>query len=367
MNTASHRFAALLALTAWLGAACAPAPAPAPPSAPAAVPAAPAAPAPRAEEPPFYAGKTIRFIVGAAPGGGHDAYIRLLAKHIGKHIPGNPATLVENMPGAGTMIAANHLFKVAKPDGLTVGNFLQGLPLQQLMGAEGVEFDARKFNWVGAMTGGDAAVVVCIVRSDRGIRTAQELLAAPAPVVFGGVGPGSQTDIYPQLLQQAYGANIKLVSGYGGTAPIRLAIERGEVEGGCWSWSSIKVTAKAMLDSGLVVSILQQGVRKHSELAHLPMMTDLARSEEARQLVRLAYLPEALSRPLTAPPGVPEERVKILREAFVAAVKDPELVEEAAKANLELSPVPGDEIVRFIDEMFKTSPEVVKKLAEILK
>ncbi len=366
MKTASRRFAVLWALTAWLGAACAPAAEPAAPVAPVA-PVAPAAPVARPEEPPFFAGKTIRFIVGAAPGGGHDAYMRLVAKHIGKHIPGSPTTVVENMPGGGTIIAANYLYKVAKPDGLTVGNFLQGLPLQQLMATEGIEFDARRFGWIGAMTGGDSAVVTCVVRSDRGIRSAQDLFTAPTPVVLGGVGPGSQTDVYPRILQEAFGANIKLVSGYGGTAPIRLAIERGEVDGGCWSWSSVRVTAKAMLDSGLVVPILQQGVRRHSDLAQLPMMTELAKSEEARQLVRLAYLPEAYSRPLTAPPGVPEDRLKTLRQAFVAAVKDPELLEEAAKANLELSPVPGEEIVSFVDEIFKAPPDVVKKLAEILQ
>ena len=202
----------------------------------------------------FYRGKTIRIAVGAAAGGGFDTYARVIARHMGRHIPGNPTIIVENMPGAGSLIAANYAYKIAKPDGLTLGHFLGGLFLEQLFGKPGVEFDARKFEYVGVPANDNPA---CAFTRASGITRIEKWMAARTPPKLGGVGPGTATDNVPKLLAASIGVPIQLVSGYKGTAVIRLAAESGEVAGGCWAWESLRATWRKGIETGEVAVVLQ--------------------------------------------------------------------------------------------------------------
>ncbi|MBI2304971.1 MAG: hypothetical protein HYU86_09550 [Chloroflexi bacterium] len=313
---------------------------------------------------PFYSGKTIRVIVGYAAGGGYDTYARLIAKHIGKYIPGTPTTVVENMAGAGSLVAANYLYKVAKPDGLTLGTFGEGLVLQQALGAEGIEFDSRKFNWLGAA---DKATQACAVRTDRGFKIISDAVGAPKPLILGATAPGSNTWDFPKVLEAALGINVKLVGGYDGTAKIRLAAEAGEVEGGCWTWESIKVTWKDALDRGFVKILVHQAPAKNPDLADIPLATDLAKTAEGRQLILLATSPAAMTKPFATHPETPPDRVKILQDAFAKVLKDPELMEEANKAQLEVHLVSAEEVRKLVAEALATPPDVAKKLKEVLK
>ncbi len=348
-------------LAAGLAVGCAPGPAPAPVPPPAA-PAAPVAPTPTPE--PFYAGKTIRWIVGFAPGGGFDAYTRLIAKHIGRHIPGNPTTIVENMPGAASLVAANHIYKVAKPDGLAVGSFSESIIMDQLLGREGVEFDFRKFSLLGAA---DQATLACVVRTDRGIKSIAEAVGAARPLILGTVGTSGFTNDHPKALQATLGANLQLVTGYGGTAQIALAMEKGEVEGGCWTWESIKSTRRDWLERDFARIVVQQAPRKAKELAEVPLAEELAKSEGDRQLLRAVAAPAAFSKPYAMPPGVPAERVKVMQTALAATLKDVEFLAEAEKAKLEVNPVSGEDLKKIVDELLLMPPDVVKRLADVLQ
>lgn len=230
----------------------------------------------------FYRGKNIRIVVGFAAGGGFDAYSRVIGRHMGKFIPGNPTFVVDNMTGAGSLIAANHVYKVAKPDGLTIGHFIGGLILQQVMGGSGIEFDARKFEMIGVPVKEN---VVCALRKESGITSVESWLAAKAPVKLGGTAPGSTTDDVAKILREAVGLPIQLVSGYKGTADIRLAADSGELAGGCWAWESIKVTWRQALDAKNVVVVLQTIPKPHPELPTIPLAINFAKTDEAKKLV----------------------------------------------------------------------------------
>ena len=354
----------------WLGVgaaafflgACAPAAAPQPAPAPAA-PAA-AAPSPTPAGPPFYAGKTIRIIVGYAAGGGYDTYSRLIAKYIGKHIPGNPTAVVENMVGAGSLIAANNLYKVAKPDGLTFGTFGEGLVLQQALGNKDVEFDGRKFAWLGAA---DQSTVACAVKASRGMKTISDAVGSPKPLILGATAVGSNTYDFPKALIAALGANIQIVAGYGGTSDMRLAAERGEVEGGCWTWESIKVTWKEAVESGDVVILVQQRATRAPELPNVPLATELAKTDEAKQIFTAVTSPSFMTKPFATHPDTPADRVKLLQDGLAATFKDREFLDEAAKAKLEVNAVTAEGVAKIVADLLAISPEVAKKLEQVLQ
>ena len=187
----------------------------------------------------FFKGKTIRFVVGFSPGGGFDTYTRLIARHFGKNVPGNPRTVVQNRTGAGSMIAANYIYAKAKPDGLTIGNWIGPLVLQHVLGKKGIKFDGRKFNWLGAPSTDDNT---CALTKASGINNVKDWLNSKRPIKIGATGPGSTTDDVPKLIQASTDLPIQIIEGYGGTAIIRLAAEKGEIDGGCWAWQSIKPT-----------------------------------------------------------------------------------------------------------------------------
>ena len=313
----------------------------------------------------FYKGKTIRLIVGSAAGGGFDTYARAIARHIGKHISGNPTVIVENMTGAGSLIAANYLYRVAKPDGLTMGHFLGGLLLGQAMGREGIEFDARKFEYVGVPVRESS---ICALSRKAGLTTIDQWLGSKTPVKMGGIAPGNATDDIAKILQVALALPIHLVSGYKGTAEIRLAVESGEVAGVCMGWDSIKATWRRALDSGDVAIILQVNARALPEIAKIPLAINLAKSEEGRRLIEVGvHDMSAIFRPYVLPPATPGERVEILRRAFMDTMKDPEFLAAAEKSTMTIDPVPGEEVKRIVAELFQLPPALLAKLKDVLK
>ena len=311
----------------------------------------------------FYEGKTVRMIVGFTAGGGYDAYTRTISRHMGKHIPGNPAILVENMPGAGSMISANYTFKAAKPDGLTIGHFIGGLFLQQLLRKPGIEFDAAKFQYVGVP--GQDNFVLGVAKS-TGITDVESWLASKQVVKFGGVASGS--DDVPNILKATLGLPIQLVSGYKGTADVRLAFNSGEVAGLSNSWESTKSTWRKELESGDLKLVLQATLKPHPEFPKLPMALGYAKTDEAKTLIStVARVHGPTVRPYVLPPNTPKDRVQIIRKAFMDTMKDPEFLAEAKKANLDINPDDGATLEQNVKEILKLEPALIAKLKEILK
>jgi tripartite-type tricarboxylate transporter receptor subunit TctC len=313
----------------------------------------------------FYEGKTVRFVVGFPAGGGYDAYTRAIARHMGKHIAGSPTMVVDNMPGAGSMISANHTFKVAKPDGLTIGHFIGGLFLQQLLGKPGIEFDSLKFEYVG-VPAQDHFVIG--VHKSTGITDVEKWLASKQVIKFGGVASGSGSDDIPNVLKATIGLPLQLVSGYKGTADVRLAFNSGEVAGISNSWESTKSTWRKEIESGDIRIVLQATLKPHPEFPKLPMALNLAQSDEAKRLIAtVARVHGATVRPYVLPPGTPKDRVQILRKAFMDSMKDPEFLAEAKKASLDINPDDGAALEQNVKEIFKLEPDLIAKLKDILK
>jgi tripartite-type tricarboxylate transporter receptor subunit TctC len=313
----------------------------------------------------FYRGKTIRIVVGFSAGGGFDTFARALARHAGRHVPGTPAILVENMPGAGSLISANHVYKVARPDGLTIGHFIGGLFLGQVLGQKGVEFDARKFEFLGAPAPDH---VVCAFSKASGITSVEKWLAAPAPVKMGGVAPGSSTpDNATRTIKAALGLPIQLITGYKGTADIRLAVEAGELAGTCFNWGSIRATWRKGLDAGEVAVVLQLTPKSHPDLSGVPLAIDFAKTEDARRLIEVAIHGDAsIVRSLALPPGTPKERVQMLRKAFQETLRDPAFLADAEKVKLEIDPVAGEDVERVVQKLFTLEPPLVARLRTLL-
>ena len=314
---------------------------------------------------PYYEGKTIRIIVGTSPGGGYDTYTRLLGRHFGKHIPGNPTIVVDNMPGAAGLLCANHLFRIAKPDGLTIGHFVGGQFLQQLLGRPGIEFDARRFEYIGVPAQDN---YVFGVSKALGINTMEQWMASKTAVKFGTVAPGDGTYDTPKIMEATLGLPMQIVTGYKGTAPIRLAFNGGEVTGVSNSWQSFKSTWAKELGSGEVVLLVQMSSTPHADLPKLPVATSFAKTEEAKKLIQaVGQTHGAAVRPYVLPPGTRKEQVEILRKAFMETVKDSEFLSEANKARLEINPASGEELERNVKDLFRLDPPLVARLKEILK
>jgi tripartite-type tricarboxylate transporter receptor subunit TctC len=313
----------------------------------------------------FYKDKTIRIVVGFSAGGGFDTYARAIGRHMGKHIPGQPAIIVENMTGAGSLIAANHVYKAAKPDGLTIGHFIGGLFLGQVLGQKGIEFDARKFEYIGAPI---TDHVVCALTKASGITSVEKWMASKTPLKMGGIAPGTSTpDNATRILKVALGLPIQLVSGYKGTADVRLAAESGEIAGGCWGWDSVSVTWQKALASGDAVVVLQANHRTHPDLPQVPQAIKLAKTEEGRKMIEVGIHGDSdIVRTYTLPPATPKDRVQLLRKAFDATLKDPEFLADAKKSKLNVDPVSVEDVEKDIAGLFKLDQTLVGKLKEIL-
>jgi tripartite-type tricarboxylate transporter receptor subunit TctC len=314
---------------------------------------------------PFYEGKTIRVVVGFSAGGGFDTYSRLIARHMGRHIPGSPGMVVENMPGAASLVSANHVYNVAKPDGLTIVNFHGNQVINQVIGKPGIKFDARKFEYIGIPTQDNVA---CAFHKPSGITTFESLRNAKTPVKLGGVAPGDTTYNTAKLLIAALQLPIQLVAGYKGTAEVRLAAEAGEVAGGCWQWESIKSIWRQGLDAGTVAIVLQVNPKPHPELAKVPNAIDYAPNENGKLLLKYGgHDPAMITRPYAVAPGTPKDRVQLLRKAFAETLKDPDFLADAKKSRLDTDPLTGEEIEKIVAQLFKMDPALVKQLKEILQ
>jgi tripartite-type tricarboxylate transporter receptor subunit TctC len=306
-----------------------------------------------------YAGKTVTIVVGYKAGGGYDATARLLARHLPKHIPGKPTMIVQNMPGANSLIAANHVYSVAKPDGLTIGTFNRNLPIAQLTKVDGAKFDMLKFAWIGSAA---SEATILAIRSDLPYRTVEDLKKAKQPIVIGATGPGANTYDFPLLLKEFLGLNLKIVSGYSSSADIMLAIERKEVDGRAGSLTSIT----PFIDRKLVRPVMRARAVEPG-IENLPMDESIAPTPRAKAIMALRSAPEIVGRPYVMPPGTPDEMVKIMREAFVKAIADKELVAEATKAKLDLNFVDADAALKVMREVLDQPKDVVDEFAKYIK
>ncbi len=318
-----------------------------------------------AESANFYQGKTLRIVVGLSAGGGYDLYTRTIARHMGRHIPGNPSITVENMAGAGSLIATNHIYKVAKPDGLTIGHFLGGLFLQQLLGKPGIEFDSQRFEHVGVP--GQDNFMVGVAKS-TGITDVEKWVASKQVLKFGGTAVGAGSDDLALMLRHALGLPLQLVNGYKGTAEIRLAFNSGELTGLVNAWESTKSTWRRELDSGEKRIILQATLTPHPDLPKMPMALNMIKNEADKKLLSVVIRAHgATVRPYVLPPKTPKDRVQLLRKAFMDTMKDPEFLTDAKRANLDVNPTDGAELENNVREISKLEPALVAKLKEILK
>ena len=315
---------------------------------------------------PFHKSKTVRIIVGYSPGGGFDVYSRAISRHIGRYIPGNPSVIVENMAGAASLVAANHIYKVAKPDGLAIGSINGGLFVQQLIGSPGIEFDAIKFQHLGVPVKDKS---LCVMTKASGLTSMDKWMASKTPVKLGATGPGSATYNIPSILKEALGLPIQLISGYKGIADVRLAAEGGELAGVCgFTWDTLKAIWTKALDSGEVVVVLQTVPQPILELPNIPLAISLAKSEDARLLIQAGIHDVSdLTFSYVLPPGTPKDRVEILRKAFVDTMKDSEFLADTTKSRLGIDPLTGEEHERTVGGLFKLAPSVVAKLKEVLK
>jgi tripartite-type tricarboxylate transporter receptor subunit TctC len=312
----------------------------------------------------FYKGKTIRVIVGGSAGGGFDIYTRAMTRHMGKHIPGGPTLVVENMTGAGTFIAAKYVHSNAKPDGLSIGMFNGGLILGRVLGMKGIDIDMRELEFLGVPVQDNP---VCAVRRDSGVTTMDQWFASKTPIKLGGLSPGNSTSDVPRILTASLNLPIQLVEGYKGTNEVRLAADSGEVHGGCWAWETLKVAWANAIPSGEVNVLVQVSAKKQPDLPNVPLALDLAKAEEARVLLKAGAIdPAAIVRIYVTTPRTPKDRLQILRNAFAKTLVDPEFVAEAKKSNLDINPLTGDEVKKLVDDLFKLSSATKSKLASVL-
>jgi len=310
----------------------------------------------------FYDGRRITLVIGYSVSGGYDTYARVVAHHLGRHIPGNPTVLPQNMEGAGSLRAANYLYNAAAKDGSVIGMFSRGMAMEPLIGVSRTQFDARKFGWLGS---GTDEVSTCVTWRDSAVKTWADALTTPFTV--GGEGSASDPDIFATVVRNVFGVKLRLVSGYPGSAEVALAIERREVDGRCgWSYSSLKQQRSDWITNHQVNILVQLALKKSPELPDVPLVTDFATTDRERQILRLVFSRQAMARPFVAPPGVPAERLAALRAAFEATMTDREFLAEAKQRGLEVNPVSGAEIDRLIDELYRTPTDTVAEVRAII-
>jgi tripartite-type tricarboxylate transporter receptor subunit TctC len=319
-----------------------------------------ASPALAAAPADFYKGKTLFVIIGYSPGGGYDLYARLLAQHLGRHIPGNPTVIPQNMPGAGSLKAANYIFSVAPKDGLTIGTFARAMGNAQLIGQ--ASFDATKFTWIGSPTKDTS---LCISWSTSPIKTWNDVLAKQT--TFGGEGADSDPDIFAKLYKNVYGAKIRLATGFPGTTDVGLAMQRGEVQGLCGiSWSTVKAQHGDWLREKKINVLLQAAPVKDPELPDVPTADEFATTPESRAILDFVQASQEMARPFAAPPGIPAERKAMLRAGFDETMKDPAFLADAKRIGIDIKPVNGAEIDALVASLYATPKDVVAKAARAM-
>jgi tripartite-type tricarboxylate transporter receptor subunit TctC len=325
-------------------------------------------PAPAQSVANFYAGKNVNVLIGFSAGGGYDAYARTLARVMGRHLPGNPRLIAQNMPGAGSLRAANFLYGVAPKDGTAIALFAPGVMFEPLLGrpsAEAGQFDATKFTWLGSVT---KDVSVCAFMVSTGIKTWADMQSKKS--VVAASGGGAESDVFATVLKNMFNLPLRLVTGYPGGTEMVLAMERGEADGRCgWSWTSLLSRSRALLDNRQINMTLQIGLEKdkHPALRDVPLIVDLTDDPQKKAALKLIVSRQAIARPFAAPPGVPADRARALRAAFDATMKDPEFLAEARKLSLDVEPVTGAEVAALIREVYASPPAAVKLAADSMK
>ena len=308
-------------------------------------------------------GKVIELYIGYSVGGGYDVYARLLARHMGRHLPGSPVIVPKNMEGAGSLRLANWLYKAAPKDGSVFGTIGRGIAFDPLLGTEGAQFKAAEFGWLGSA---NDEVSVCASWGKTGITRFEDFYART--IFVGGTGAGADTDVFPKAMNTILGTKLKLVTGYPGGNDITLAMQRGEVEARCgWSWSSIKSNHPQWVKDGTIKLLVQLSLDKHADLPQVPLIMDLVKTPEQRAVLRLIFARQVMGRPFLAPPGVPAERLAILRRAFMDTMQDKAFLAEADKIKLEITPVTGEAVQKLVAEIYATPPEIVKQAAQAVR
>jgi tripartite-type tricarboxylate transporter receptor subunit TctC len=307
----------------------------------------------------FYRGKNINLLVGFTPGGGYDLYARLLARHIGRHIPGQPTIVVQNMPGAGSLRSAQFLYTAAPKDGTTIATFSRQMGIAPLL-QPGVQFDGTKLTWLGSISN---EVSTCVTWHTSRVKTWNDLLEKP--VTLGGDAPGADPDLFALLYKNVFDAKVKLVSGYHGTSPLILAMERGEVDGLCGlSWSTIKSRHLNWFKEKKINVLVQAALKKEPDLADVPLVIDMTKTAEQRQIIRLFVASQETARPFAAPPDIPADRKTALIAAFEKTMKDPEFLADAQRLNVDINPVDAKTIDSLLADLYATPKNVIEKAAQ---
>jgi tripartite-type tricarboxylate transporter receptor subunit TctC len=320
--------------------------------------------APAAAQGPTLAGKTVRMIIGFGPGGGYDLWGRVVARHIGKHLPGSPTVVPQNMPGAGSYNATNYIYNVAPKDGTVMGIIARDAALGPITGASGARFDPLKLTWLGTPT---TETNVCIAMNTPKVKvkTAKDLFTTQ--LIVGDTGVGTGTHSYPKALNGLLGMKFKLIGGFPSSSDVFLAMERGEVDGICESYDSVTGKRPNWIPEHKVNILFQGGTEPNPELKGVPFVLDLAKTPQDKQALEFLYAGQGIGRPFIAPPGMSADIVKMVRDAFTATMKDPEFVADAKKQKLDVEPKTGEQLESLIKRIYATPKPIVNKIAELIK
>jgi tripartite-type tricarboxylate transporter receptor subunit TctC len=317
---------------------------------------------PAAAQPAEPLGKQVTLIIGFGPGGGYDLWGRTLARHIGKHLPGNPTVVPQNMPGAGSYVAASHLYAAAPKDGTVFGIIARDAALGPLSGAPGARFDATKMGWLGSPT---QEHNVCIANATAKVKSVDDLRSTE--LILGDTGPGTGTRSYPKVLNDLFGWKFKPVSGFRSSADVFLAMERGEVEGICESFDSVMQRKPDWIPKKTVNALLQAGPGTPALLKGVPNVMALAKNDEQRKTLAYLYAGQDIGRPFVAPPGLPPQRLKMLRDAFDATMKDPEFAAEVKRHKFALEPENGAHLAALIAAIYATPKPIIERVSRLIK
>ncbi len=310
----------------------------------------------------FYKGKTANLHIGFAPGGGYDFYGRLVARHLGRHIPGQPNIVAQNMPGAGSLTAANFVYAVAPKDGTAFGMLTQNLPLEEALGNQGVRYKSAEFNWIGRAT---SIIEIHLTWHTSKAKTFQDVLVHETPVA--STGPGSPSEGWPRILNGLLGAKFRIIGGYTGSTAGMLAMERGEVDGALTSWNTLKQSKQDWLSNNRISLLVQYTMERSPELPNVPAVVELGRTQQEKEMLAVYAGGGEIGRSVVTTPGVPADRVKALRAAFDAMLKDPALLAEVEKTRSEFLPMPGEKLQAMVEQMTKVSPEIIQRMQGYLQ
>jgi tripartite-type tricarboxylate transporter receptor subunit TctC len=310
----------------------------------------------------FYRNHPVEVVIGFPVANAYDTYGRAVARHLGKHIPGNPTVIPINRPGAGSLTAANYLYNTAPKDGTTIATFNRSVPLEPLMGNATARFDAKKFIWLGSV-GSEASV--CVGWHTAAVKNVQDLLTKD--FIAGAAGMSADTGVFPQVINKVFGAKIKIITGYPGGAEMSLAMEKGEIDGRCgWSWSGVKSQKPQWLAQKEINILTQIGLQKSDEIPDVPLLIDLAKTDDQRQLLKVVFSRQEFAWPFAAPPDIPQDRKQALLTAFMATLKDPEFLEDAKKLQIDINPISGAAVAKLIGDLYQTPDAITSKVRAIV-